>query len=96
MTPNPHSGPANPSPSRLAAGTVAVSLAAALLTGLVLLAQNTPNSAAPPAEPAAPAASAHGEGAAAAPATPLDAGVDWHRVERTPDAAGDSVAACER
>jgi hypothetical protein len=85
--------PADPSPSRAAAATVAVSIATALLTGLVLLTQTAPVGAPAPTPRAESAASPLGERARAATPARLDDGVDWDRVERAPDAAGDSVSA---
>jgi hypothetical protein len=87
--------PNDPSPTRAATGTVAVSLAAAVLVGLLLLAQNAPRGA-PDAIPGANgAAEAAPRAGAQAPAA-LDAGVDWQRVERAPADDGQSIGAYER
>jgi hypothetical protein len=86
MTSNLRFDRVDPSPSRIAAGTVAVSLAAALLTGLLVFVQNTPRSAPKEAQASAPRSEAP---------PPLDANVDWSRVERVRAPAGDTVTAYE-
>jgi hypothetical protein len=93
MTSTTDPRPADPSLLRTAAGTVAVSIATALLTGLVLLTQTAPVGA-PAATPRAEAAaSTHSERAGAANPARLDEGVNWDRVEREPNGAGESVSA---
>jgi hypothetical protein len=93
MTPTFRSDPADPSPSRWGAGTLAVSIAAALLTGLLLLAQTTPSGTPAATLLTDPAPSPHGKEPVSPPSPALDAGVDWSRVERVQAPAGDSVAA---
>jgi hypothetical protein len=79
--------PDDPSPSRLGASTVAVSIATAVLAGLVLLAQTAPGP-----EPAVPRA----EPRAKAPAASLDSGIDWSRVEPAAEHPGAAVGAYDR
>jgi hypothetical protein len=78
----------NPHASQPGAGVIAASATAALLTGLLLWAQDVP------LDPIAVTDSAPPTRGVSAP--PLDAGVDWQRIERAPAADGMSVAAYER
>ncbi len=92
MTPPARSRP-NDITRRAGTGAAAVSIAAALVAGLLVAAQGTQSSA---------RASTARDAAAAPPATPpqppaaIDASVDWSRVERAPDPTGAPMAPRER
>jgi hypothetical protein len=86
MTVNFDSHPADPSLSHLGTGAVALSFAAALLTGLLLLAQNSPDSTPPPAARGQPDALPRNQSPPR-----LDTGVDSQRAKRMPHADGESV-----
>jgi hypothetical protein len=86
-------------------GTLAVGVAAALVAGVLMLLQSgctgdqmalAQNEASASAHGNAIAAPHSAARAASAPAAALDVGVDWSRLEQTPERAGDSVAAYER
>jgi hypothetical protein len=86
-------------------GTLAVSVAAALAAGALMLLQSGCTGEQMELAHSDTSASAHGETiaaprsaarAASAPAAALDAGVDWSRAEPAPDRAGESVAAYDR
>jgi hypothetical protein len=84
-----------PVPSPHGSATVlTVSTVAALVVGLLMLAQNAVAGA------SAPATASASRAAVSAPPSPalepLDAGVDWSRVEFAPEPAGTSVAAYDR
>ncbi len=83
-----HRGP--PSLRRGGGAVLAASIAAAAIVGLLTLVQSVP----PAAQTLVPASA---ESAPRRDATePIDAGVDWQRVEHAPEADGASVAAYER
>jgi hypothetical protein len=79
-----------PSLPRGGAGVLAASIAAAAIVGLLTLIQSAPpgvQNTAPASADSAPRRDA---------AEPIDAGVDWQRVEHAPEADGASVAAYEQ
>lgn len=78
-----------PSP-RNSATALAVSAAAALIVGVLTLSQGTPTITSAPALHSAVSALPSDA------VEPLDAGVDWSRVELAPEPDGASVAAYER
>jgi hypothetical protein len=90
MTSHSHSQPDNRCTLPSGAGVMAASIAAAAIVGLLTLVQSAPLSvqtAAPVSADSAP----RGEDT-----EPLDAGVDWQRVDHAPEQNGASVAAYER
>ena len=91
MTSNPRPDPCHRCTLPSGARALAMSIAAALLVGLLMLVQGAPVGA----EAVAPVAAA-GTPPSDAVAAPLDAGVDWRRVEPAPEPDGASVAAYER
>jgi hypothetical protein len=79
-----------PSLPRGGASVLAASIAAAAIVGLLTLIQSAP----PGVQTTAPASA---DSTARRDTTePLDAGVDWQRMEHAPEADGASVAAYER
>lgn len=91
MTSNPRPDPSHRFALPSGARALAVSIAAALLVGLLILVQGAPGGAEASASAAAESTPPSDAGAAA-----LDAGVDWRRVEPAPEPDGASVAAYER
>jgi hypothetical protein len=80
-----------PQPSPHSSATVlTVSAVAALVVGLLMLAQNAV------AGDSAPASRTAVSAPPSLALEPLDAGVDWSRVEFAPEPAGTSVAAYDR
>jgi hypothetical protein len=89
-----HTASSTPSPAApMGLGLLAVSTAAALLAGLVVLMQTEPLHHVQ-AEPAAPQARQRDADARRTPAPAAD--VDWRRVEPAGEEAGASIAAYER
>lgn len=72
------------------AGVLAASIAAAAIVGLLTFVQSASLGVQTPAPVGADGAPQHSA------ADPLDAGVDWRRVEPAPEPDGASVAAYER
>jgi hypothetical protein len=81
-----------PSLPRTGAGMLAASIAAAAIVGLLTLLQSAPQSM----QTLVPGSADNGGAPPRDAALPLDAGVDWQRVERAPLPDGASVAAYER
>jgi hypothetical protein len=84
-----------PSLPRTGAGMLAASIAAAAIVGLLTLLtllQSAPHSM----QTLVPTSADNGGAPPRDAALPLDAGVDWQRVERAPLPDGASVAAYER
>ena len=97
MTSNTRPATTPASTPRSTLGVLAVSIAAALIAGLLMFTQVEPigvQAAVPaPATPPAPRRDAD----ASRPRTPaLDADVDWHRVEPASEGADASIGAYER
>jgi hypothetical protein len=88
MTSNPRPNATEPSLQRSGAGILAASIAAAAIVGLLTLVQTAPADPHATASISAPRNDAD--------ARPLDAGVDWNRVERAAESPGTSVAAYEQ
>jgi hypothetical protein len=78
------------SPHRGGTSVLAASIAAATIVGLLTLIQSAPPGVQPPAPASADVAPRRNA------TEPLDAGVDWQRMEHAPEANGASVAAYER
>lgn len=89
MTSNPHPHHDRSSLRGASAGVLAASIAAAAIVGVLTLMQSAPagEQSAPPSGP---------DTAQRDAAEPLDAGVDWSRVEHAPETDGASVAAYEQ
>lgn len=93
MTSNPRPRNDKPRLARASAGVLAASIAAAAIVGLLTLTQSAPlgvQTAVPVLEISADHAPRRDA------AEPLDAGVDWSRIEHVPEPAGASIAAYER
>ncbi len=75
------------------AGALAVSIAAAVIAGLLTLVQTAPTDV----HPAAPVREISADSASpGSTAEPLHHGVDWRHIDRAPESEGASIAAYER
>lgn len=93
MTSNPRPNTDKLSLPRASAGVLAASIAAAAIVGLLTLMQSAPLGV----QTAAPVLALSADSAPLSDtAEPLDASVDWSRIERAPGPDGASIAAYER